>query len=163
MSSEAGLQAQVKILTAKIAVQQATIADLEAKLADLTTKDEHLIFTAQKPSRMASGPYLSTKIYYKWTEEKLLLLLAAVEHVMLTPETADLSGVLARYVSNTTESRVPSIDEVEYALGKIYHDEHRVSTKSICTPAINQYIRDHESITTFFRLNLAEAPYFGPN
>lgn len=153
----------MKILTAKIAVQQATIAELEAKLADLTSKDEHSIFTTEKPSRMAYGPYLFVKIKYKWTEEKLLQLLAAVEHVMLTPETADLSGVLVQYVSNTTELRVPSVVEVEYALGKIYHDKHRVNTKSICTSAINQYVSDHESIITFFRLNLAEAPYFGPN
>ena len=160
--------------------QASTITALQAELATLRaavpaqTSTECATSSTEGVSRQktpSEKKYLGVTSYFPWNEERLLKLLKAVTEVVSTmmtsgiPDNEWFDAVLGRYIWFSGLDCQPKLTvlEVEYALGKIYHDQHRVHSPSICTVAINDYLKDHPEVRQFFKKHLGSPPYHGPN
>lgn len=160
------LQAELSALRASLAIHTTTSTSTASSSAGTTT-----VLTAEpvvkksRPKRVLERNYLEVRIYFPWNQKRLLRLLDAVTEVMkvITPDDDGLDEVLKRYVGKSNSDPQPTVAEVEYALGKIYHDGHRVNSGSICSPPIYQYLEDHPEVSTFFKTYLGSPPYYGPN
>ena len=169
------LRALVEMQASIIAALQAELLTLRSAIpihtspgAGQTVPAEGVVsISVKKPKQKSSGKcYLGVKSYFHWTEERLLKLLKVVSKVVLwTPDSVGLDSVLTACLQLSefdTRSSL-TLQEVECALGKIYHDKHRVRSPSICTVAIHDYLKDHPEVRQFFKKHLGSPPYHGLN
>ena len=174
MITEVELRALVENQAATIAALQAELTTLRAAApstpsGNATSSSTPISGGSATPKRVSEKKYLGVTSYFPWNEERLLRLLTAVVEVIsaATPDNAGLDAVMATYLrlsgSDTKFTHQLTLLEVEYALGKIYHDGFRIHNRGIGTIAIYDYLRDHPEVSQFFSEYLGSPPYYGPN
>ena len=163
-----------------VAIQASTIATLQAELvvlraavpahvpqeraASSSTGSAAIVVKEVRRKPPSDKQYLGVMSYLPWNETRILKLLKAVSEVELAAapdnEGEGLEAVKKAYLrlSELDEPSKFTVLEIEYALGKIYHDKHRYQSLSICTTAVYDYLRDHPEISQFFSKHLGGVP-----